>query len=136
MEPACCYRPPLYPFFLAAIYSLFGHSYEIVRNIQAILSSFCVLLVYNIALKINGKRTAQIAACMMSVYPLFLVFVNALLTESIYTFFLLFFTTLLIRIPDRPDWRIALACGVILGLTALTREIPFYFSFVASAWLF
>src|SRR5437870_3864685 len=42
-------RPPLYPAFLAAIYSVFGHSYFAVRLVQSLLSSLAGLGTFFIA---------------------------------------------------------------------------------------
>ena len=57
------YQDPLYPYFLAAIYSVFGRSLPLVYVIQAVMSSFCCLLVYGIGRRaFNDRRVGVMAA--------------------------------------------------------------------------
>ena len=52
------HRSPGYPFFLAVIYKIFGHSYKHVRSWQVLFSILTLLLIFLITKDIFGKNTA------------------------------------------------------------------------------
>jgi tetratricopeptide (TPR) repeat protein len=124
------FRAPLYPYFLALVYKIFGHGYFIPRLIQHVVGSFSCILVYLLARKIYNRTTAIIASLIASTYGILIYFESELLLDS----FLVFFDALLILYllntrdnPKRYRWLIG---GMILGLSAITRPnilfcIPF-----------
>ena len=56
------YLNPLYPFFLALIYLIFGHSNLSVVCIQGLIDSISCILIYYIASMLFNKRVGIIAA--------------------------------------------------------------------------
>ena len=87
----------LYPFFLASIYFIFGHSPIPVVFIQGILDSINCLLLYFIAYTIFDKKTGIFAAFLYAIYGLAIFYSGALLSTTIEIFLcLLFISSLLV----------------------------------------
>ena len=55
------YRPPAYPYFLAAIYKATGRGWLVARYIEAALSTLTVVLIGLLAWQLWDRRTALIA---------------------------------------------------------------------------
>jgi 4-amino-4-deoxy-L-arabinose transferase-like glycosyltransferase len=117
-------RPPLYPALLASIWRPFGTTnLQAVRIVQILLSAATALLVYWIGATVWDEQVARIAAVLFWLYPSFIYYDFLILTETLFTFLLIAFvfaTLALIRTP-RPLF--AVACGLSLGLAALTRSV-------------
>ena len=75
----------------------------------------------------SGARAARLAAAIFWLYP-GLIFANTLLlTETVFTFWLVAFVLLLVRLiqaePDDAAWLLAIGAGAALGCSALTRSV-------------
>jgi len=139
------HRPPVYPIFLASVYSLFGEGYWPLRIVQIFLSSFTCILIYFLGKSIFTRRVGIIAASIASIYP-FSIFSTAFtLTETL--FILLLVATIFslsrsihptpqeatpMSIEMKP-WSgqkdNLLAAGILLGLTILCRPASIFFLF-------
>ena len=82
------WRSPLYPLFLASVYFLFGHNYEIVRIIQAIIGTMTCLIIYFIGKNLYSKSIGLLAALLAALNISFICAERLLLTEAILTFLL------------------------------------------------
>jgi 4-amino-4-deoxy-L-arabinose transferase-like glycosyltransferase len=119
------YRPPGYPFFLAAIYKIFGHNYFAVKITQVALGTTSILLLFLIILRLLGQKVAIISALFFSFYPEFLRYPTELLSETLFIFLILLSLFLAIRSIDSNSMVFPLFSGGCLGLSILTREIGF-----------
>jgi 4-amino-4-deoxy-L-arabinose transferase-like glycosyltransferase len=126
-------KPPGYPFFLAAIYRVFGHSYNHVRFFQLLFSIFTLLLAFLIAKYIFGEGTALLSLLIASFYPPFLSYNGILYAETLFTFFILLFIYLFIHEIKQKKWQIPVILGVISGYAVLLRE---EFIFILFGYLF
>jgi 4-amino-4-deoxy-L-arabinose transferase-like glycosyltransferase len=116
---------PLYSVFLALIYSIWGRSLDIIRLSQIILDIFSCLLIFNIAGEMFNKRVAIFASLFYSIYPLLVYQTGLVLSETLFIFFLVSFSYLLLKVFSTSGNKvIAFLCGTILGLAVLTRPIP------------
>jgi 4-amino-4-deoxy-L-arabinose transferase-like glycosyltransferase len=98
-----------------------GHSFAAVRLAQAVLDSVTVLIVYGIARQIFGARVALLAGLGTALYPL-LIYETGLLIAETLSYTLQFAAVwCLIRMVDDDRYRLALAAGLLMGLTILTR---------------
>src|SRR5438046_2202079 len=52
------YRPPVYPFFLGAVFKVTGDSVNQARLVQAVLSVATVALIWVLAMQLAGPREA------------------------------------------------------------------------------
>lgn len=139
--PQGAYRAPFYPYFLAALYKLFTHSYSLVHFLQAFLGSISAVLVYFIAKRtFKSYVAALIASLMCAFYAPFLFYENLLLGETLSLFFnLLSFALLIYAMEDtsKKGSKFALLLsGVVLGLSALTRPNTILVGGVLAAYLF
>jgi 4-amino-4-deoxy-L-arabinose transferase-like glycosyltransferase len=117
-------RPPLYPMFIAAVWTLAGtHSAQAVRAVQIVLSLGTVLLLYCLVLRLLDRRTATLAAAVFCFYPSFLFAGALLLTEVLVTLWLVLLAIEYFALVRRPSVVLAAAVGATVGLAALTRSV-------------
>ncbi len=119
-------RPPLYPYFLSKIYSIAGcPNYTAVRCCQIIISLATVLCVYGTARETGflSRNSSLIAAGIFALYPSLVIQNFFILTETLFTFFLvLVLWTSLRFLRTGSLWAIAF-CGILIALGSLTRSI-------------
>jgi len=128
-------RAPLYPLFLAIIYSLFGHQFLTARIVQAIVGSFLPVVVYVLGRGMFEERVARIAAWVVVVYPLFLVYPLALATENLFFLLVPLMILCLLRAMDTSRRAYYLLAGVLLGMSILTRSVIAGFVVLILPWL-
>jgi 4-amino-4-deoxy-L-arabinose transferase-like glycosyltransferase len=127
------FRAPFYAYFLAVVYKVFGHDYIIPRLIQHIIGSFSCVLVYLVAKRLFSRRVAIVASLLAATYGMFFYFESELLLDSFLVFFDLLLILLLLKARDNPRFLNWLLCGMILGLSAITR--PTILVFIPFVWL-
>ena len=115
------YRPPLYPAFLALVYSAFGHNLFIARIIQIILSAISVCLLYLTADRIFGRVTAILTGIFSSFYMPFVICGNRLYAETLFTFFLTLIIYLVV-VTDRPNLARFCVLGFLCGFLTLIKS--------------
>lgn len=129
------FMAPFYPYFLAAIYLIFGHSIHLVRLIQVVISTFNIVLVYLIGRKIFSRRVGYIAALITSIYSVFIFYSGAILAETLQTFFaslLILSLTTAKKEKFENKWFVS---GILLGVLAIFRANILLFFFGAVIWL-
>ncbi len=118
---------PGYPYFLAAVYGLFGHSFLAARLLQAVLDAVSVVLLAAVAGRLFG-RGAALATGLAGAFYGPLVFATALLgKETLAVFLTAVFLALWVAAATgeaggRRRLALATAAGVALGASALLRE--------------
>ena len=118
-------RPPFYPFFLALIYKIFGHSYLIARLIQAILSALTVCVFYLIAEKIFNKTTALLTGILASFYMTFNFYAESLLSETLFSFLLAVIVYLVVTAKSSELLKHCIL-GLLCGALTLVRSSGFF----------
>jgi tetratricopeptide (TPR) repeat protein len=108
------YQAPLYPYFLAVLYSVFGEGAAAVRAVHAVMGAIASAVLAWAGVRLFGPRGA-IAGLLLAVFPT-AIFLEGLLEKSALAT-VLTVTVLALAVGER--W---LACGVALGLLALARE--------------
>ena len=129
-------RPPLYPAFVAALWTMSGtHSLQVVRAAQIALSVATVWLVFWTTRRLYDERAALYAAAITMFYPALIAANYSLLTETLFTFLVVVVMALTVAVLQRPSlWRAA-ALGACVGLAALTRSVLWPFPVVLAAAL-
>ncbi len=140
---ASAFRPPLYPFALAAVYLFTDTHDESARWLagrleQAVIGTLVVALIALIALQLWGRRPALIAAAIAAVYPPLILAGTSLLTEPLFTALLLAGVAALLRYRasgQQVGWLVA--AGACAGLASLTRGngIAIIAIFALGAWV-
>jgi len=126
------YRPPFYPFFVALITSIFGHSPFSIQISQMVISLIAGLLITSVAAKIVPKAAPWVFLLAM-ISPFEAVYTGALLSETVTAFLLVaaFFAITVVNGLKR--WAIG---GILLGLCVLTRDIYWpLILLVSMSWL-
>jgi 4-amino-4-deoxy-L-arabinose transferase-like glycosyltransferase len=134
------FRAPLYPAFLALVYSISGTGFGrflAARLAQAILLGAPLApLTYFAARRIleGSEREARTAAWAVAVYPMLLLYPLGLGTENLFFLLVLASMLFLLRaVEESSDWNFLLS-GFLLGLTALTRSVILPFAGLAVLW--
>lgn len=129
-DTAVYYQDPLYAYFLAGIYKIFGRSLTAVRSLQIFLDVTTCLLLFQIGKKLFDEYVGTAALWIYALYgPA--VFYIALLDKTTFSNFLICATLLsLTCMFVRQRLQDALIAGLLLGITTLTRgnmlaTIPF-----------
>ena len=117
------YQAPLYPYFLGAVYAVFGRDLLIVRIIQAVLGAASAVLLAAAATRLYSSRAGVVAGGLMALYAP-AIFLTALIQKAALDVFLVSLAIWLIaRLTDRPEGRLDwFVLGVTLAALALTRE--------------
>lgn len=125
---------PLYPYFLAAIYSVAGLSVPAVRIVQSIIGGVSVGLIAHVGNRLGSSGTGLIASAWATIYPFFFYYTGQLLTETLYIGLILATVALGIEAIHRrrAGWFVAL--GVAGGLASLGRAEAFAFTIAYVAW--
>ena len=115
------YRTPTYPAFVAVIYAAFGADYHWVLVIQRILGGASLILIFMLASRFFGDKTALIAASIAACYPALVYYDNLILRES-FTGFLLLCTFVLTWVPSSPpSLKRFVGLGILLAITSMCR---------------
>jgi 4-amino-4-deoxy-L-arabinose transferase-like glycosyltransferase len=124
------YRPPLYPLFLACIFSIFRHSYLIVGFFQAIIASITCVAVFYIGEYIFDEKTGLISSVIMALYPSLVFYSTQLLSETLFILILCLFIYVFYNVRNgvktKLKWPLL---GILLGLGSLCRPVIFPFLF-------
>jgi len=133
------WRAPGYPFFLLAVYSIFGHHALPVLLLQSLLGALTCALVYLIGQEVFNRRIGTIAGFVCAVDPEMIHWTAKMLTETLFIFLLTLLVLLCLRLTKSRRGSLAVGAGLVLGYATLVRPnilllIPFlvlYFLFFA-----
>lgn len=110
---------PVYPYILAGVYALFGHSYLAVRLIQSAVGTATCLILFSITRSLFGLREAVVAGLLSALYVAFVFFDSELLMITFVVFFSMLAIHILLR--RRHGTGAVLAAGLLTGLAALGK---------------
>ncbi|MGH7596767.1 MAG: ArnT family glycosyltransferase [bacterium] len=123
------YVAPVYPFFLAGVFRIFGENFFVVKLIQVVLGGATPLLVYLLALRFMRPAAALLAALIVALHPELVGVTGFIYTETLFVFLLtatLLLTAYAIHSAKPAHFLIA---GALLGLTTLCRGTTLYLPF-------
>lgn len=125
--PFDAFRPPVYPLFLAGVYSMFGHKPYIAIIIQLLLGSLSCALVYKIGEVFIHRGVGFIAGLLLALDFPTAIYTNLLMAEAVFIFLSLFAIYFILRFfRERKKTYLAYS-GVFLGLSTLCKPIIQYF---------
>jgi hypothetical protein len=128
------FYPPLYPYFIAVFYSLFG-SLAAVKWAQVLLGALLVPAVGRAGARVFGERAGLLAAAWVAFYPDLVWFSVHFWSETLYLVLLWWGFERLLAADRAPGWRPAALAGVVWGLGVLVRETSLYATPLAALWL-
>jgi 4-amino-4-deoxy-L-arabinose transferase-like glycosyltransferase len=116
------FRPPAYPYVLAAAYGLTASRWTVGRVAGALLGTLTVALVFLLAHALWGRRVALWSAGFGAVFPPLFLISTGLIAENLFLpVMLAALVCVLAARGSHRGWRWALAAGALCGLAALTR---------------
>lgn len=129
------YQDPLYPYFLGAVYALFGHRPAVAIVLQIVLGALVVPLLYSATRRGMGRSEAIVAAVLAAAY-LPAIFYEGLLLKSWMDLFLVAAALGLLAIAveraSAPAWA---ATGLLFGVACLARGNLILVLPALAAWL-
>lgn len=130
--------PPLYSYALAGLYAVFGRSYIAVGVLHTLLDLLSIWLLFDISRRLFprqltdtstwGEWIGAFSGLFFALYP-YLIFQNLTLIDTpLWITLLHLFVWLMILLRDREKldrntWLIAIAGGIVLGVSALARAL-------------
>jgi len=131
---ATAWRPPGYPFFLAALYRVTGPSLTAARVANAVLGALSVLLLFAAARAALGRTPALWAAALLAFDPYLVHLSSRLLTETLFVFQGTLAFALLAR-AQRGNGLWLAAAALVWSWAALTRPAVFPVLAVLPLWI-
>jgi 4-amino-4-deoxy-L-arabinose transferase-like glycosyltransferase len=126
--------PPLYPLFLAAVYSIFGYHLLVARLVQALLGAGAVVAVYAAARTVLGRPIARLAGLGGALYPYLVYFGNWLISEALYLLLLALALWVMARQQRRSSQRGLAGLGVLFGLAILAKPAAIFMLPLVVCW--
>jgi 4-amino-4-deoxy-L-arabinose transferase-like glycosyltransferase len=130
------FMAPLYPYFLAGVYTIFGESLVVLRILQSILGAATCVLIFLIGDRMFSSRRVGLAAGLLACFygPFFLSH-NLLLTETLKVFLLTFSTWLFLEARKRSGLAWWMGGGLALGGAMLCRASDALVLIAVEAWI-
>ena len=119
--PSPYYMAPLYPYLLAALYSVAGHNLAAVAWLQSALGLVNLWMVYRLGRRIDGHATGLLAMLLAMLYGPLMFLETKPLTETVAITLALASLTLLSRALRKPGVLRFAGVGALLGLACLAR---------------
>ena len=116
------YQAPLYPYFMAGLWTLAGESVAAVKVVQACLgATSCGLVAWAVG-RLFRPATGAVAGLLLAVYPAAVFFDGLIQKTALDGVLLASLLACIALVSIRTSWPRALGLGLIIGLLALTRE--------------
>lgn len=135
------FRTPGYPFFVVLIWYIFGNV-QVLIFIQFIISAISAVFIYRLARKLLTDKLAIVVSVVAFLEPSVAYYSGLLLSETLFTFFLVFAVYIFINIflqEKTKSFFLFLAVGFILGLATLVKPVaqflPIVFVTCGFVWL-
>jgi 4-amino-4-deoxy-L-arabinose transferase-like glycosyltransferase len=126
---------PLYPYFLALLYGLFGPSVAAAKTAQCVLGSFSCVLVWALARRLFEPRVALLASLATAGYAMLLFYEGALVVANLQVLLCLLILLAVVRALERPRAWGWLGAGLLVGLSAIARPNALLFGAAIAAWI-
>jgi 4-amino-4-deoxy-L-arabinose transferase-like glycosyltransferase len=128
-------RAPLYPLFLAGVFTLFGPGFWPALVVQSVLRGITVAGVGFLGRRYLTERAGLIAGLLVAVYPGMVLSYTRFMTEVIYIPVFLLSYHLVEMALNTSGLNAAAKAGAVSGAAALTRSVSFVFTLLIAAWL-
>ncbi|MBU0729057.1 MAG: glycosyltransferase family 39 protein [Proteobacteria bacterium] len=116
------YQDPLYPYFLAMVYTLIGEKFVLIYLLQALLGAVTAAMIYLAGKQMFSKNTGLVSGTLFAFYAPAIFFDGLLLKVSLSAFLCMAcFCLLIIFRGSKQQWRSLIGAGICFGLAVLTR---------------
>ncbi|MHB8840408.1 MAG: ArnT family glycosyltransferase [Candidatus Aquicultor sp.] len=137
-QPTAFYAPT-YPFYLVALYYIFGFSTKVGVMSQMIMAVATIPLIYLLGMRLYGRVEGAIASLIYAVSPQIIHYNIILTSETLFFVLEICLSILIVGIfkKDRPSlWMLAVT-GLVFGVTYLCRQTVIFLPalIVLGLWL-
>jgi hypothetical protein len=128
------FYPPVYPYFVGALFRAFG-TMRATLWAQVVLGAVLVPVVGRASTLAFGHRVGTLAAGAMAFYPELVWYPAHYWGETVFLLLLWWAIERTLAADARGSRRVAVAAGILWGLTTLAREIALYLVPLAALWM-
>lgn len=133
--------PPLYPYFLALIFRLFGiystASAIVILTLHCVISALTVIPIYFIGKNLFGKPVGYITAAVFALHPAPVWYaINAIWDTTIFTFLSMMLMLWLLHLPPGLNHKNGAVFGFFMGILILVKSVIAAFYPFMLIWLF
>jgi 4-amino-4-deoxy-L-arabinose transferase-like glycosyltransferase len=128
------YREPVYPYFLAIIYYIFGLSnYTAVRVAQIFISSLTCVVIFLLAKDLFDKKVALVSSFISCFWPHFVYYSTTILRETLFCFLLVLCVYFLNKVYQQKEFKLvnSIIAGIMCGLCCLMNSTALLFVFLS-----
>lgn len=129
------YQAPLYPYFLAVLFKVFGPSITAVRLVQMMLGVAGVAFIGLAGRKLFSERIGLVSAAMLATYPPGIYYDGIIQKAALATFLLCALIAACVYLQSNRRWWYAVLTGVSLGLLVLARENALLWTPLIPVWI-
>jgi len=129
-------RGPVYVYFLAFLFKIFGTGFTAARAAQMTLGAVNCILVYFLGKKIFSRWVGVIGALICSIYGVLIYFDAEFLYVGLAIFINLLLLLSLLHTIDKPRVWKWIGCGMLLGASLQTNATIILFIPLLFVWLF
>ena len=126
--------PPVLPWLTSLLYRLIGHQFFAAILLQCLAGALVPVALAALGGSLFGGTVGRTAGWLAAVHPLLVFFSGYLLTEMLFTLFLLLALLLSTEWVRTPRAGRALGSGIVWGLATLTRPTALLLPVVVAAW--
>ncbi len=134
-ERGAFFMTPLYSYFLATVYRLFGRDLLLVRMIQAGLGAGTASLIYLVGRDVFDKRVGLLAGLLTASYGALIFYDCSVLLTPLLVFLNVLAVYLLLRADSSRRPIYCVAAGAVLGLAAVGRAAALLSAAAAVLWM-
>ena len=116
------YRPPLYAYFIAGVFSLFGRNIDAIRLVQTLLAGAMCMAIFLIGSRFVSLSVGALASFFCAVYPLMIHYSVQIWAEQLFTFLIVLATLTFLLSLKKSSFMWRGLTGILLGFSSLTRE--------------
>jgi 4-amino-4-deoxy-L-arabinose transferase-like glycosyltransferase len=128
------HRAPGTSILWAGLYRVFGHRYSVVRITNCLLSAITIFFIYGIGKYCFSERVGIFSASAFAIWPTSLLYSTQLASEPLFTLLLLWYLLVSLHFGKQPTLVRAVAAGLLLGLSILTRGNAVFMIPLAGLW--
>ena len=129
-------RGPLYPFFLATAYFLFGHNYTVARVLQGVIGAVTCLIIYSIAKRLYNPKIGFYALMLAGIYPSLIGYVGLLYAETLAAFLLALTILFYLLSAEKKSLFFVTITGALFGLLILCYPKFLFLPFLYGASIY
>ena len=114
---------PVYPLFVALVFSVSSGNVFAVQLTQAVVGAFTAVVTYFLAKHIFDPQAALLAAGLVALHPGLIFWTPYVLTETLFVFLIMLLMLSFYHLKASPSIGRSVCTGALLGITALCRPI-------------